>query len=253
MTLNNTISRPRRTALIAGGVLAAFLTAAVVWFLGRGSPVAVDIDSAADDVTATQATGDNASAASVEGTWSVDTTVAEFSVAETAGTFVGFRIQEELANIGVTEAVGRTPQVSGHITIDGTTLTAAEFTADMTAIVSNEPRRDDKIQSALETGTYPTATFELTEPAELANLADGDVILDGNVIHVEVTGTIAIHGVTQPVTVQLQAVSQDGTIVVTGSFDVVFADFEVAVPTAPIVLSVEDHGVVELQLYFTRS
>ena len=42
-------------------------------------------------------------------------------------------------------------------------------------------------------------------------------------------------------------------IVVVGSTNIVFADFEVQVPTAPIVLSAEDNGIVEFQLFFRRS
>ncbi|MCY3632325.1 MAG: hypothetical protein OXH29_06600 [bacterium] len=38
-----------------------------------------------------------------------------------------------------------------------------------------------------------------------------------------------------------------------GATEVVFADYDVSVPEVPIVLSAEDHGTVELQLFFTRS
>jgi hypothetical protein len=41
-------------------------------------------------------------------------------------------------------------------------------------------------------------------------------------------------------------------VTVVGTFDIVFADYGVEVPSAPIVLSVEDHGVVEIQLFLTR-
>ena len=41
-------------------------------------------------------------------------------------------------------------------------------------------------------------------------------------------------------------------VTVVGTFDIVFADYGVEAPTAPIVVSVEDHGVVEIQLFLTR-
>ena len=41
----------------------------------------------------------------------------------------------------------------------------------MTAITTNESRRDDKVQSALDTDEFPTATFVLTEPIELGDAA----------------------------------------------------------------------------------
>ena len=44
----------------------------------------------------------------------------------------------------------------------------------------------------------------------------------------------------------------DDTVVVVGTTEVVFADYDVTVPRVPIVLSAEDHGIVELQLFFTR-
>jgi polyisoprenoid-binding protein YceI len=94
------------------------------------------------------------------------------SYEDSTGTFVGFRVDEELSGIGSTTAVGRTPTVSGTITIDGTTLTAATIEADMTAITTNDNRRDDNVQAALETDQYPTATFVLTEPIDLGDAVE---------------------------------------------------------------------------------
>jgi len=33
----------------------------------------------------------------------------------------------------------------------------------------------------------------------------------------------------------------------------VFSDFDVRMPSAPIVVSVEDDGIIELQLFFVRA
>ena len=65
-------------------------------------------------------------------------------------------------------------------------------------------------------------------------------------------GNMTIHGVTQPVEVPIQARLVGDTVVAVGSFDVTFSDYGVTVPKAAIVLSVEDHGVLELQLLFTK-
>jgi polyisoprenoid-binding protein YceI len=231
----------------------------VWWFLKDDAPAEVDISQAAaqvDDSPATTAAA-AASAASaattadattgIDGTWSVDTSIGEFSYEDSTGTFVGFRIAEQLSGIGSTTAVGRTPDVTGTITIDGTTVTAVTIEADMTSITTNDNRRNDEVQEALETERYPSATFVLTEPIELGNIAEGETI------DVQATGDLTIHGVTQTVTIPLQAQLVDDTIVVVGSLDLAFADYGVEVPTAPIVLSVDDHGALELQLFFTRS
>ena len=71
----------------------------------------------------------------------------EFSFEDSTGTFVGFRVQEELTGIGSTTAVGRTPEVSGTMTIDGTTVTAVSVEANMDAITTNDSRRDDNARA----------------------------------------------------------------------------------------------------------
>jgi hypothetical protein len=41
--------------------------------------------------------------------------------------------------------------------------------------------------------------------------------------------------------------------VVVGSTDLVFSEYGVETPTAPIVVSVEDQGILEMQLLFTKA
>ncbi len=217
------------------------------------SPDEVSLEDAKESVrsTTTQAGGGESTgttADGVEGTWTVDTETGDFDFESASGSFAGFRITEELASIGATEAVGRTGDVSGTMTIDGTTVTEASFEIDMTTITTNESRRDDKVQSALETRQFPTATFELTEPIEL-----GESAAEGQAVTLDAVGDLTIHGVTKQVTFPLEAQLVDGTVVVVGSLDVTFADYGVQVPTAPVVLSVEDHGPIELQLLLTRT
>ena len=57
---------------------------------------------------------------------------------------------------------------------------------------------------------------------------------------------------TREVTIPLQAVLQGGIIAVTGSLDIDFADYDIDQPRSLAVLSIDDHGVLELQLFFTR-
>jgi hypothetical protein len=64
--------------------------------------------------------------ASADGTWKVDTSIGSF--ADSTSSFVGYRVQEQLAGIGPNTAVGRTPNVSGTLTLSGTTVTAVEVT-----------------------------------------------------------------------------------------------------------------------------
>lgn len=191
--------------------------------------------------------GDSAADAGIEGSWSVDTTIGEFSFEDSTGSFVGFRVEEELSTIGSTTAVGRTPVVSGTIVIEGDTLIEATIEADMTSVTTNDARRDDRVAGALESDQFPLGTFELLAPISL-----GEGAAAGEPVAVDAVGNLTVHGVTNEVTFALQAQLIDGVVVVVGSTDIEFADYGVSVPTAPIVLSADDFGVVEFQLLFSR-
>lgn len=182
----------------------------------------------------------------IAGFWRVDTSVGSFS--DFSSSFVGYRVREELATIGATEAVGRTPVVAGSLRIDGTTITAGEITADLTSLQSNEANRDRQLQrQALETSQFPTATFTLTQSVDL-----GPVPAEGATVDVTLTGDLTLHGATQAVRVPMQARLRDGVITVVGSLPIVFADYGIATPQSMIVLSVEDRGTMEFQVHFSR-
>lgn len=247
----------RRTllALLAGFAIVVVATAAgLFWFFGGDAPAAVDLEATAAAVTetttnTTTAPSDTpASSTTIEGTWTVDTTVGAFSVVEdTTATFAGFRVDEVLNNLGSTTAVGRTPGVRGSIEIEGTNVIAADITVDLTAIVSDRSRRENAIQDALNTSTHPEATFTLTEPIEI-----GDAAASGEIVTTTAIGELTINGATNAVEILIEAQLVNGMILITGSTDVVFADYDITAPTAPIVLSVEDHGIIELQLWLSQ-
>jgi polyisoprenoid-binding protein YceI len=244
-------SRTPLVLLLAAVVVVAVIGVGIYLFLRDDAPAAVDLEATRDaleegDGQAADGAAEPASG-TIEGTWTVDTSVGEFSVEdETTATFVGFRVAEELTSIGSTTAIGRTPEVSGTVEISGQTLTAAEIVADLTQIESNERRRESPIQRALNTSTNPTATFVLSAPIEL-----GAGAAAGELVETAATGQLTVNGTTNDVEIALQAQLVDGKILVTGTTEVVFADYGVTAPSAPIVVSVEDHGIVELQLWFS--
>jgi polyisoprenoid-binding protein YceI len=185
--------------------------------------------------------------ASADGTWNVDTSIGSF--ADNTSSFVGYRVQEQLAGIGANTAVGRTPNVSGTLTLSGTTVTSVEVTADMTTLQSDDDRRDNSLRrQALETNSFPTASFKLSEPIELGSLP-----ADGTTLSKTAKGELTLHGVTRPISIDLKAARQGGVIAITGSMTITFADFNIQKPTSFIVLSVDDHGVMELQLHFVHA
>jgi polyisoprenoid-binding protein YceI len=181
-----------------------------------------------------------------EGSWVVDTESGSFS--EFTSTFAGYRIDEELGTLGAHTAVGRTPDVSGSMEIDGSSITAVSVTVDMTTLVSDDDRRDNQLRMrGLETDAFPTATFELSEPIDV-----GTAPAEGETISADATGDLTVHGVTKRVTVPIQARWSGDQVEVVASFDVALADYGIEPPTGFFVLSVADHGTVELHLLFRR-
>ena len=245
---------------VAGTVVAA-VAFALIYFFGGAAPAEVDLDSTVNALTATTEAGGGESTATtttavpsasaltdVSGNWSVDTTTGAFSFEEATATFAGFRVEEELVRIGAATAVGRSPEVSGSVTIDGTNIMQAEIAVDLTAIVSDESRRENAIREALNTSQNPTATFVLTEPLDF-----GEVPLEGVTVSATATGDLTINGVTRTVEIPLEAQVAGESILIVGSTNVVFADYGIDTPSAPIVLSVADQGTIELQLWLVRA
>ena len=223
--------------------------------LGSATPTevasATAVAEASPDPSSEPASADPSTGGSetggISGTWSVDPAVGSFD--DFSGSFVGYRVQEELASVGATEAVGRTPDVTGTLTVDGTTITDAEFTADLTTLQSDEGNRDRQLgRQGLETGTYPTATFVLTQPIEL-----GSEPAEGATVDATAVGDMTIHGTTKAVEIPVQAKLENGVVTVVGSLPVLFSDYGMEKPQAMIVLSVDDNGTMEFRLQFTKA
>ena len=208
------------------------------------------MEAVAADIETESTSADEAvdASAGLAGVWTVQ-------VSEDAGdlqgeptvSFAGFRVDEVLNNIGDFTAVGRTADVSGSIELTGTTLVAATVEVTMSTLRTDNSFRDGRVYQALNTRDFPKAVFNLVEPVELpAGIADGETFSGS------AQGDLTIKGVTNRVAFDLQAQLVGDIIVAVGSSDVVFSDYGVTAPTAPVVVSVEDHGIMEFQLIFTR-
>ncbi|MXW34273.1 MAG: YceI family protein [Chloroflexi bacterium] len=272
-----------RTRIVLGAVAVAVVGAGVWYFVIRDdAPAPVSLETAVssvEDATATptappaaatstpeptataEATATEAPASPPEPTptptptpppteepaptWPDDPT-GEWVVSEAGETFVGYRVNEELASVGAFTAVGRTSAVTGSLVFDGAAITAVEIEADVTRLSSGDSRRDNALRSqGLETGTYPTASFSLTQPIAL-----DAVPAEGDSIAVDAVGELTIHGVTNEVTIPLEGQRTGGYVVVVGSLEITFADYGMETPRAFIVVSIEDFGVMEFQLVF---
>ena len=180
-----------------------------------------------------------------EAVWPDDPT-GEWVVSSEGETFVGYRVNEELLNVGVQTAVGRTRAVNGSLAFVGAAITVVEIEADVTRLVSDDSRRDRALETrGLETATYPTASFSLTQPIAL-----DAVPAEGDVITVDAVGELTIHGVTREVTIPLEGQRTGGFVVVVGSIEIQFGDYEMVAPRPFIVLAIDEFGVMEFQIVF---
>jgi len=203
--------------VVVGGVAAIFGPG---WYADRAENAAADKPS----LSASAAPADGADSS---GTWTVSD-----------GSYAGYRVDEVLRGENVT-VTGRTEDVTGQVTIAEDEVTEANIEVKVATIATDSGSRDGYFRdNAIEAEQFPTATFELTEPAALEDGAT----------EVQLVGDLTVHGETKSVTVDAE-VGGDGTnaLQVVGSVPITFADFGVEAPNLGFV-SVEDTGSVEFSL-----
>ena len=117
----------------------------------------------------------------------------------------------------------------------------------MRSLHSDESRRDDQFNGRImETSSFPTATFELTEPIDL-----GAIPANGSQQTYQAAGELTLHGVTNAVEFEVQAQRTGSNFQVAGSIPVTFADYGVGNPSFGPVTT-EDNGVLEFPLTFSK-
>jgi polyisoprenoid-binding protein YceI len=159
-----------------------------------------------------------------------------------ASSFAGYRVKEVLNGVDVTVA-GRTAKVTGSFAVDKLTLTAGKVTVDVGSIATDEPARDAYFRStALQTDTFPEATFELTGPVMATGTPKA-----GAAQALKATGKLTLHGVTKTITADLQVALNGNGGQLSGSIPITFADFGVDAPSLGFV-TVEKMGSVEFLL-----
>ena len=117
----------------------------------------------------------------------------------------------------------------------------------MTTVESDSDQRDNQFRNRImETSTYPTATFTLTQPIDL-----GSIPADLQQISVTATGELTLKATTKTVTVELTARRNGDGIEVNGTIPIVFADYGIDNPSAGPAQT-EDNGLLEFLLVFEQ-
>jgi polyisoprenoid-binding protein YceI len=229
-------TRRKLTFWIVGGIVVVLLVVVggpfvYFHFIQSDPPPPLTID----DATTTPTAAAGAASTPLAGTWKV-----------TDGT-VRYRIKETLFGQSGT-AVGTTNSVTGTTTIAGTKVTATSLTVDMTTFHSDSNQRDGQFQGRImDTSQFPTATFELTSPIELA-----PVPAEGVAKTYPATGKLTIHGTTNVVTLSLDTKRSGNSISVAGSHAIAFSDYNIDNPSGGPA-SVGNSGTLEFLLQFTTA
>jgi polyisoprenoid-binding protein YceI len=237
-----------------------------IHFFNGSTPAALSLPAASSSAsgpsspggtaTAGTATGGTASGGTATASTAAGNTTTGGALAGTysagSGSVVGYRVNEVLLGQSTT-AVGRTTSVTGHLTIAGTTATAATFSVPMDTVHSDKSQRDAQFDGRImDVAQYPTGTFALTSPIDLAPLPATGVIKSYTA-----TGKLTLHGATRTVTFTLTAergTAKDGAqIEVVGHIPVLFSDYNVQNPSVGGFVTTQDHGLLEFLLIFSQA
>ena len=172
-------------------------------------------------------------AATLTGTWSA-----------TSGSKAGYRVQEE--SLGQDEtAVGRTPDVSGALALEGTVLRSARFSVPLATVVSDQSERNAKFNgSIMDVARYPTATFDLTSPVSIGQLPPPDKI-----VTTAARGDLTMHGVTHSLSLRISAKQAGTSIWVLANATVVFADWHLRNPSIGGFATTASQGTLQVLLH----
>ena len=222
------------TVVVVVVVVVAVAGFAGYWFLIRE-------DAAPKPTIKATATTDGGA---VDGTWTL-------AANDANGSFVQYRVHEQFAaGLVDNDASGKSTDVTGTMTINGTTVSGVEVTANLAALKSDKDFRDTALKSrGLETDRFPTAKFVASGPVTLPAAP-----VKGTTINVDVPGSLTLHGVTKTVTAPIEARWDGATVqVVVKALNINLPDYSITPPTGGPIAEVDDHGDLELQLFFTKA
>jgi polyisoprenoid-binding protein YceI len=157
-----------------------------------------------------------------------------------------YKAEEELANKGANEAVGKTNAFIGQILFDdqGMPLACSRFDVDLRTLTSDESRRDNFLYTnTLETQTYPLATFILTSVEGLDK-----PLADGEETQVKLIGNLTVHGQTKLIAWDAKIKMDGDTLTGTASTSFNMADFNITSPKVGPVISIDDTIKLEIDM-----
>ena len=207
------------------------------------APATTAAPGPAGTTATTTAAPTGAAPSALAGTWNV-----------AAGSTAGYRVREKLAALPAkSDAVGRSTAVTGSVKVEGSgadlTASDARFEVDLTKLVSDDSRRDNRIRTdGLQTNQFPRATFVSTRPIPLpAETASGQAV------KATAEGDLTIHGVTKRVTIPLDIRVTGNTGELVGSLGFPMSDFRITPPSIAGFVTVDPDATLEFKLVLQKA
>lgn len=149
-----------------------------------------------------------------------------------------YRVQEELAQVGETEAIGKTQAIIGQIGFDadGMPVPCARFDIDLRTLQSDQAKRDNYLyNNTLEAETFPLATFVLRQVEGMdAPLADGQEAT------VTLVGDLTLKDVTKLVAWEATVTREGDALTGQAATEFEMPDFSLETPSVPVLLSIDE-------------
>lgn len=157
-------------------------------------------------------------------------------------TSVGFTFNEVLPGSRRTTSAS-THNVTGGMTVKGKNLEEATIVVDMATLNSDIEVRDVNVRNKiLNVDQYPEAKFELTKPLDISSIPDS-----GKRVPIEIPGRLTIRGVSNDVTVPMQAARTDDLVLLSGNLKINREDYNVLSPEF-VAAKIADEGELNLRI-----
>ncbi len=243
---NGSVISRRVVGIAAATILGAAVAGGLYYRLGGSAPDPVDIEGAVAanrETSAATSISGSIPPDMVDGAWELTSEPLPDDPRNGEGSFVGFRLDEQLYALGSKTTVGRTRDLDASITLADRQLTDAVVTVDVATLATGDPRRDLTMKTSLHVRDHPESTFQLSTPVEIP----GEAYL-GEPVQVEVDGNLTINGRTLIQTASIAGALDGDLMIVTGQTDIRLSDYGIEPASGGRVFSISDEATLEWQL-----
>lgn len=248
----------RRLVVVGIPVLVVLaLIISFVWYLSmRGEAklatsapeIPAGLDVASTPPAGGEATGDSTATAAADTPAAAPVSGQAYQIVSDqseAAYFVG----EKLASLSLPSTARGTTAIEGQFGIDDDSLPAGtSFTVDLRGLKSDESRRDQRVQDALQTSQYPEATFVVEGVTGVPN-----PVPEGEEFDLQLSGKFTLHGVTKDVVWDVKAKKQGNAVSALATLEITFSDYNINKPNIAGFVSVEDNATIQVQVVATAA